>query len=234
MIIECALNGGIIILAVLEIINTYRPAFLQGLWVTLKLVSIIWFLGIVFGSAFGWLGARFSSTVGAISWIGSFLLSGIPVLVFLFWLHYPAQSILNVVVDPFYTAALTFSVINIFSVSELVRVHLLEFPKQYLLAAKVCGLSQQQMAWHIVFPIVLRQILPSMLMLQVSMLHITLFASLISVEELFRVAQRINSSIYKPVEIYTALGLFFLLVSLPINALALWMKRRFTRNLSEK
>jgi len=65
------------------------------------------------------------------------------------------------------------------------------------------------------------------------MLQATLFASLISVEDLFKVAQRINSMIYKPVEIYSALGIFFLLVCLPLNGLALWLKKRFTRNLSE-
>jgi ABC-type amino acid transport system permease subunit len=66
------------------------------------------------------------------------------------------------------------------------------------------------------------------------MLHATLFASLISVEEIFRVAQRINSTIYRPIEIYTALALFFLMVCLPINLLASYLKRRYTRDLSER
>jgi ABC-type amino acid transport system permease subunit len=69
---------------------------------------------------------------------------------------------------------------------------------------------------------------------QVIMLHTTLFASLISVEEIFRVSQRINSTIYRPVEIYTALAFFFLLVCLPINLGAYYLKRRYTRDLSER
>ena len=69
---------------------------------------------------------------------------------------------------------------------------------------------------------------------QVVMLHATLFASLISVEEIFRVAQRINSSIYRPVEIYTALACFFLLVCLPINLLAVHLKNTYTRDMSER
>jgi ABC-type amino acid transport system permease subunit len=62
------------------------------------------------------------------------------------------------------------------------------------------------------------------------MLHTTLFASLISVEEIFRVAQRINAQIYRPVEIYTALGVFFLLVCLPVTGFAFWLKRKYTRD----
>ena len=61
-----------------------------------------------------------------------------------------------------------------------------------------------------------------------------LFASLISVNEIFRVAQQINAQIYRPVEIYTALGVLFLVVCLPLNGLALWLKARFTRDLSER
>ena len=66
------------------------------------------------------------------------------------------------------------------------------------------------------------------------MLHATLFASLISVEEIFRVSQRINSTIYRPVEIYTALAFFFLLVCLPINLTAAYLKKRYTRDFSER
>jgi ABC-type amino acid transport system permease subunit len=62
----------------------------------------------------------------------------------------------------------------------------------------------------------------------------TLFASLISVQELFRVAQQINSQIYKPIEIYTALAVFFIAICLPLNLLAYWFKKKYTRNLSEK
>jgi ABC-type amino acid transport system permease subunit len=66
------------------------------------------------------------------------------------------------------------------------------------------------------------------------MLQATIFASLISVGEIFRVAQRINSEVYRPVEIYTALALFFLAVCLPLHGLAQYLKKRYTRNLSER
>ena len=118
--------------------------------------------------------------------------------------------------------------------ADQVRGVLQDFPRQYLIAAKVTGLTRRQTIFRIQLPLVLRQIIPGLLLLQVTMMHTTLFASLISVEEIFRVAQRINAQVYRPVEIYTALGVFFLLVSLPINGFAFWLKTRFTRNLSEQ
>lgn len=216
-----------------SIIWAYREGFLKGLIVTLQLCAIIWSVGIIGGGALGWAGARYPGWSGFIR-ISAFFLSGLPILVLLFWLHYPAQAIFNVVIDPFLTAAFCFTLVNLFAVSDMVRIAILEFPKEYVTAARVCGMSSRQTMFRIQLPIILRQILPGLLMLQVTMLHTTLFASLISVEEIFRVAQRINATIYRPVEIYTALGIFFLAISLPVNGFALWLKARFTRNISER
>ncbi len=221
-------------MSVIDILINYYPAFFKGLAVTLQLCLIIWGSGIILGSALGLAGARSPIKIGIPSRYFSFFLSGIPLLVFLFWLHYPAQAMFNLVIDPFYTAAFTLAVVNIFGVADVVRAALNDFPKQYLIAAKVTGLTKEQTVFQIQLPLILRQVLPPIMLLQVAMLHTTLFASLISVEEIFRVAQRINAQIYRPVEIYTALGVFFLAVCLPINGLAYWLKERFTRNLSEQ
>ncbi|MAS86771.1 MAG: hypothetical protein CMH30_02160 [Micavibrio sp.] len=220
-------------MSVFDILIRYYPAFFQGLMVTMQLSAIIWLSGIFIGTTIGVLSNRYQIGVGIPARITSFLLSGIPILVFLFWLHYPAQAMFDIVVDPFYTAALTLSIVNIFGVADLVRTALDDFPKQYLTAAKVSGLTRKQTILNIQLPLIFRQVLPGLLLLQVMMLHTTLFASLISVEEIFRVAQRINAQIYRPVEIYTALGVFFLMVSLPINGFALWFKAKFTRDISE-
>ena len=221
-------------MSVFDILVKYREGFLSGLGVTLQLCLIIWTLGILLGATLGALCNRWKISVGIPARIVSFTLGGIPVLVLLFWLHYPVQSIFNVVIDPFYTAAATLSLINIFSVSDLVRQVLNDFPNQYVVAANVCGLTPRQTTLNIKLPIVLRQVLPGLLILQVSMLQATLFASLISVDEVFRIAQRINSQVYRPVEIYSALAFFFLAICLPLNGLALWLRTKFTRDLSEQ
>jgi ABC-type amino acid transport system permease subunit len=221
-------------MSVIDILITYYPAFLQGLFVSLQMALLIWGIGIVGGVALGVLSDRRPSSFGLMTRGMSYFLAGVPILVFLFWLHYPVQAMFNVVIDPFYTATFTFTIVNLFGVADLVRGALNDFPKQYMTAAAVTGLSSKQTVMKIQLPLIARQILPGLLMLQVAMLHTTLFASLISVEEIFRVAQRINAQIYRPVEIYTALGVFFLAVCVPINILAVTLKDRFTRNISER
>ena len=201
---------------------------------TLQLCLITWITGLVIGGIFGVLAAKWKTGFGLPIRTLSFVLSGIPVLVFLFWLHYPAQSILNVVIDPFYTAAAMLSILNIFAVSDIVRGGIANLPNQYIEVAKISGLSPAKRLLKVEFPLIFRHIFPSLLITKVNMLHMTLFAGLISVEETFRVAQRVISIEYKPVEIYTALGLFFLAVSLPLNGVALYFKYIYNRNISER
>jgi len=221
-------------MSVLDILINYHMAFLSGLKVTLELCLVIWSCGIIFGVTLGCVGANYPHSWGRFTRAMSFGFSAIPTLVILFWLHYPAQAVFNVVIDPFYTASLTLSLVNIFGVGELVRQAVVDFPAQYIVAGRVCGLGTRDIVTKIQLPILFRQLLPGLLVLQVGMLHATLFASLISVEEIFRVSQRINSTIYRPVEIYTALAMFFLAVCLPINLLAAYLKKRYTRDLSER
>jgi ABC-type amino acid transport system permease subunit len=221
-------------LTVFDILLKYQSAFADGLATTFRLAFIIWFSGLFGGALLGSIGAKWKLMIGLPSRILSFTLSGMPILVFLFWLHYPLQAMLGVVVDPFITAAVTLSIINIFAVADVIRGVLADFPAQYVTAGMVCGLTPIQILMYIQLPIILRQTVPVLLMIQVNMLQATLFASLISVPEIFRVAQQINSQIYKPVEIYTALGVLFLAICLPMNGLAIWLKARFTRDFSEK
>lgn len=222
------------LITIFKIIIEYQQALAQGLLVTLSLCLIIWSVGIIVGTILGFFGAQYPNEIGKPSKIFAFILSGVPILVLLFWLNYPLQDMLHIFVSPFITAVIAISLVNIFAVSDIVRTALNEFPEQYIVAGKVSGMKSQDIFKKIQFPIIFRQILPSLLTTQVGMLQLTLFASLISVAEVFKVAQNINAIIYKPVEIYSALAFFFLIICLPLNGLALWLKNRYTRNLSEK
>ena len=216
-----------------DILLRYQEGFLSGTWVTLQLFLIVGLIGIVAGSGLGWAAHQLPRLAGTAVTVFGFTIASIPVIVFLFWAHYPLQAILGAVIDPFFTSAWVLSLVNTVLVSEIVRNALTNFPDQYLAAAKVCGLSRKQAWWEIRFPLVIHQILPALLSSQIVMLQSTLFAGLISVEELLRVSQRINATAYKPVEIFSIVALFFLLICTPLNGLAVYLKRRYQRDLSE-
>jgi ABC-type amino acid transport system permease subunit len=210
-----------------RILVQYHQGLLSGLAVTLELCGFIWCIGLVGGVALGSAGHRFPRAVGGVARVGSFLLTGIPVLVLLFWLHYPAQTLAGIHVDGFYTTIVALGIVNVFAVGETVRHALDDFPSGYIEAALVAGLPPRTILAQVQLPIITRQVMPTVILIQVSMLQATLFASLISVDEVFRVAQRINAQIYQPVQVYTVLAVVFLVICLPLNGLAMMLRSRF-------
>lgn len=210
------------------ILTSYRAGFLHGLAITAQLCLIIWIGGLLLGVPLGWAAARYAR----LGWLfrgSTFIVSSIPAIVLLVWAHYPAQTMLGIVVDPFITAAIVLTSVNVLGVGEAIRSALIDFPRGLIDASRVAGMSPTETFRHIQFPLVLRTVAPALLQQQVVMLHATLFASLISVEEIFRVSQRINAQVYRPVEIYSALAIFFLAICVPLNGIAAVLNRRLRR-----
>lgn len=216
-----------------ELIWKYRQAFVVGLSITLKICLIVWLAGLVLGFALGFLAYKKRWMSFPLNWTSN-LVAALPVIVFLFWMHYPLQAMLGVVIDPFITSVITFSIVNVLGVANIFRTAMAEMPTQYLTAAKTLGIPHKTTVRRIQLPLIFRSVTPPLITLQINILQISLFSSFIGVEDIFRMAQRINAIAYKPVEIYTALGLFFVIICLPINILARYLNRKYTRDISEK
>ena len=221
-------------MTIFEIFFTYKEGFLQGLGVTLKLCLSIWFIGIIFGTMFGILSAKYNKTFGIMLKIVSTFISGVPILVLLYWLYYPVQQQLQIDIPAFNIAVFALSFVNVFMVADLVKNAIQELPNQYLMAAKVSGLSEKTVLVKIQIPLIFKQLLGPVLLVQISMLHNSIFASLINVDEIFRQIQRINAMVYKPIELYTALALFFIIITVPLTIAAHYLKKKYAKDYSER
>lgn len=221
-------------LDIFEIIREYNPAFLSGLRVTLNMCFIVWFSGLIAGGGLSYIAYKFPTPFYYLFSGITLTIIAIPLLVMLYWFHYPFQQLIEKNIDPFYTATITLSAINIFLTYQILIEALRSFPKQFLLASKVCGLNNLRAIYRIQLPIIARQFIPSFVILQVFMLQSSIFASNISVQEIFRKAQQINAVIKQPIEIYTAMAIFFILVCLPLYAIGFWLRKKYSRDFSEQ
>ena len=219
---------------IFQIFATYKQGFLQGLEVTLELCVLVWAIGISLGTLFGVLSARYPKSFGLFSRIASTLISGVPILVLLYWLYYPVQQEFQIDIPAFSIAVFAFSFVNIFTVSELVRHAINDLPKQYLIAAKVSGLKNKTILTKIQIPLIFKQLLGPVLLVQISMLQNSIFASLINVDEIFRQIQRINAIVYKPIELYSALAAFFIVITVPLTLIAYYLKKKYAKDYSER
>jgi polar amino acid transport system permease protein len=195
---------------------------------------LIWIIGIILGTALGVLSAKYSKSIGFITKIASTFISGVPVIVLLYWLYYPMQQELQIDIPAFNIAVFEFSFINVFMVADLVKNAIKDLPNQYLLAAKVSGLSERTILTKIQIPLIFKQLLGPILLVQISVLHNSIFASLINVDEIFRQIQRINAIVYKPIELYSALAMFFIIISVPLTIIAYYLKRKYAKDYSER
>jgi polar amino acid transport system permease protein len=209
-----------------EVVSDFRNAYLGGLLVTLKLCAIAWVGGLVGGGTIALCTEWGPRAIGWPMTILSRITEAIPIMVLLFWLHYPIQAALGIVIDPFYTTAGLLTLLNILAVFGILRGAILRVPMELTEVARVCGVGRKRIFWQIKFPLALRGAVGSLTSSQVNILQLSIFGSLISVEELFRVSQRINAQIYQPIPVYTGLALFFLSVCLPLNLLSKYLERR--------
>src|SRR3989338_2921298 len=128
---------------VFQILANYSPTLLGGLWVTIQIFLLTSVIGIIGGIALGALGARYKE-LGTFVRVFSFVMAGIPLLVILFWFYYPFQTMFDIQISAFTTAVIALSFFNVAAIAEIIRGVLADFPKQYIVVAKMSDLSPQQ------------------------------------------------------------------------------------------
>ena len=182
------------------------------------------------GCLVGYTAHRGSTTCQRIFGSAVFLTSNIPVIILLMWSYYPLQRLLGVNVSGTTTTICVLTVLNTLSVANLTLRALERFPIELEQAAKSLGVPKRDLFVTIKLPLMLEHLLPALVGLQLSMLHMTLFGSLLSVDELFRTSQRIIAQTYQPIQVYSALAVFFLLV----GVIAHFLLRCWTWHISFK
>ena len=219
---------------IFEIFVTYKEGFLQGLRVTLRLCFYVWTIGIMIGTIVGILSAKYKKSFGVVTKIASTLISGVPIIVLMYWLYYPMQQQLDIDIPAFNIAVFALACVNVFMVADLAKNAIKDLPNQYILSAKVSGLSEKTILLKIQIPLIFKQLVGPILFVQITMLHCSIFASLINVDEIFRQVQRINAMVYKPIELYTTLAIFFIVITIPLTLIAQYLKRKYTKDYSER
>jgi polar amino acid transport system permease protein len=214
----------------LFLIVHYREGLLKGALTSIELAAISWSAGLLLGTPLGiWRALRgHGAAKGGVA-LFSAVASSVPVMVYLLWCYYPLQTILGISLSPFITAATVFAFYNVLIVGEVVRSAVADLPISLGLSARVSGVSNPLFVRYVLLPLAWRAALPGYLVSQVGALHMTLFASLISVNELFRVVQQINAVEYNAVGVFSLLALFYFILSFPLLLVAFVANKRLAK-----
>ena len=208
-----------------DLVADYRQAWLRGLVVT----GWLCLFGCVGGTLIG--GVAAFSLKWAPSWAvrafdtGALLTQACPAIVLLYWLHYPLQASLGVVIDPFVTTAALLVSLNAVAVGQILRAATSQIPFELLEVARLCDLSARTTFFTVELPLSVRYALGPLVSAQVTVLQTSIFGSFISVQDVFRVAHQINAREYRPIEVYSIVALIFIVVCLPLTLAAQHLSR---------
>lgn len=203
-----------------DLVVEHWRALLSGANTTFAISGTAWLTGLGLGVALAVTVELAGDLLRRVLDLVSLLVSSVPVLVLLLWAHYPLQTLLGVVVSPLLTTIVVLCLVNAIGSWKLLESARERVPRELIEACRLCGMSRLTTLRYVTGPAALRLALGGLMMLQISILHMSIFGSVISVPETLRIVQQINALEYRPVALYTILALFFLVLSLPVFLVA--------------
>lgn len=204
---------------------TYLPVLLKATILTVTLAIITQMIGTSIGFIFA-LGrmSRFRVLrvlVLAYVWI----FRGTPVILHLFFVYYAAPAF-GLTLDAFPAAIIAMSLSSAAYNAEILRSGLQAVHKGQIEAAEAIGMRYPRIVGRIIVPQALRIVIPPYMSNFISHTKNTSLASVITVPELMLTSQMIYSSTYRAIEILTAAGAIYLVLTSCLTGLQLYLERR--------
>ena len=213
-----------------QLIIDSLPLLIQGAGVTLQITIISVGLGLIFGLFIG---------IAQISQMAIFripakvyvdFLRGTPLLVQIFMIYFALPMLIGTRIDPFVAAIVACSVHSSAYVAEIFRAGIQSIDKGQMEAGRSLGLNWSQTMRFIIIPQAFKRIIPPLGNEFIAMLKDSSLVSVIGFEELTRQGQLVIASTYGAMEIWTAVALIYLMMTLPITRLVAYLEKRFKTN----
>lgn len=148
----------------------------------------------------------------------------IPVLVLLVWLYF-CLPIIGVSMTPFLAALVALGLSNAAFCAELFRGGAAALSKTEIDVARAFGFSPQDQLYFIVIPAFAKVTLPPYITLTIDTLKYSTFAAFVTAPEALYASNLIIAKTFRPLEVYSLLGVMFVLVIIPLVLLARWVAK---------
>lgn len=220
-----------------ELIIDSLPQLLAGVGLTLKLVAAAVCLGFFIAVPVAVLRTSRSPLVQALPFSYVFFFRGTPLLVQIFLIYYGLGSFEAVRNSPllwpilreaYWCALIAFTLNTAAYSAEILRGAIMAVPFGEIEAAKAIGMTRVQAFRRIILPRAFRIALPAYGNEIIFMIKGSALASTITLLDLTGVARRIVARTYKPVEVFLAAGILYLIIVYGVT----WLLKRLERRLS--
>jgi cystine transport system permease protein len=195
---------------------------------TIPLTIVAFAIGLVLAVVLALMRLSRVRALSAIARVYISLVRGTPLLVQLFVIFYGLPS-LGVLLDPWPSAVIAFSINVGGYAAEVVRAAILSVPKGQWEAAHMIGMSHARALRRIILPQAARVAVPPLSNTFISLVKDTSLASLILVAELFRRSQEIAAFSQEFLGLYVEAALVYWVVCLALSAGQSLVEQRLDR-----
>lgn len=192
------------------LVESFPKMLLPGLKMTIPLTAISFCIALVIAVIAALIQVAKVPVMRQVIRFYIWVIRGTPLLVQLYVVFYGLPN-LGVVLEPFPTAVLVFSINEGAYCAETVRAAIESIPSGQMEAGTCVGMSWLQTMRHVVLPQAFRTAFPPLSNSLISMLKDTSLAANITVMEMFMVTQRIASKYYEHLALYIEVALIYLL-----------------------
>lgn len=210
--------------------------FLSALWPivrgaitgTIPLALVSFTIGLAFALVLALMRLSRSRWLSGLARAYISLVRGTPLLVQLFVIFYGLPSV-GVVINPWPSAALAFSLNVGGYAAEVIRAAILSVPRGQWEAAYMIGMSHRRALTRIILPQAARVSVPPLSNTFISLVKDTSLASLILVTELFREAQQVAAFSQKFMLLYLEAALIYWVICLVLSTVQGSLEKRLDR-----
>ena len=210
------------------LLDALGPIVTGALRGTIPLAVISFVLGLVLALGLALMRLSHRWWLSGIAWAYISVVRGTPLLVQLFVIFYGLPSI-GVVIDPFPSAVVAFSVNVGGYAAEIIRAAVLSVPKGQWEAAYMIGMPRHLALRRIILPQAARVSVPPLSNTFISLVKDTSLASLILVTELFRRAQEVAAFSQEFMLLYLEAALVYWVICLGLSAVQGALETRLDR-----
>ncbi|MCI3203530.1 MULTISPECIES: amino acid ABC transporter permease [Pandoraea] len=209
-----------------SIIWQYRSLFVSGLWLTLLYTVTTVAAGLAIGLIAGCARSFAPKALAAPFRLYIEIFRCTPLLVQLIWMYYALPVLTGTTLSPQMASFLTLSLYTGAFYAEIFRGGIAAVDRGQWEAGKATGMLPTMVFRRIVLPQAVRLMIPSFINQTVMQLKNTSLVSTITVADLVYQGSVITAATYRPLEVYTAIAVLYLVVLFPITSFAEYVERR--------
>ncbi|MFJ3484271.1 ABC transporter permease [Pseudomonas sp. NPDC090202] len=218
------------------------PLYFGGLLITLKLLALSLFFGLLAALPLGLMRVSKVAWVNGLAWGYTYVIRGTPMLVQLFLIYYGLAQF-EAVRESFlwpllssatFCACLAFAINTSAYTAEIIAGSLKSTPPGEIEAARAMGMSKAKMYRRILLPSALRRALPQYSNEVIMMLQTTSLASIVTLIDITGAARTVNAQFYLPFEAYITAGVFYLVLTFILVKLFKLAERRWLSYLAPR